>query len=50
MDFAYYLFFLDRIEGYMAQNVWKSSWTTGRIEKNEWIKMITKEKNLKEPP
>ena len=46
MDFAYYLFFLKRIKGGIAQNLRKSSWTTGRIGKNEWIKMIIKEKNL----
>ena len=44
MDFAYYLFFLKRIKGGIAQNLRKSSWTTGRIGKNEWIKMIIKEK------
>ena len=33
-----------RIKGDIAQNLRKSSWTTGRIEKNEWIKMIIKEK------
>ena len=31
MDFAYYLFFLKRIKGGIAQNLRKSSWTTGRI-------------------
>ena len=44
MDFAYYLFFLKRIKGNIAQNLRKSSWTTGRIEKNEKINMMTKEK------
>ena len=38
------------IMGDIAQNLRKSSWTTGRIWKNEWIDMITKEKNLNEPP
>ena len=50
MDFAYYLFFLKRIQRNIAQNLRKSSWITGRIEKNEWINMVTKENNLKEPP
>ncbi len=45
MDFAYYLFFLKRIKGNMAQNLRKSSWTTGRIGKNEWIDMITNDEN-----
>ena len=44
MDFAYYLFLLQMIKGNMPQNLRKSSWTTGRIGKNEWIKMIIKEK------
>ena len=44
MDFSYYLFFLKRIKGNVAQNMRKSSWTIGRIEKNEWIDMINKEK------
>ena len=44
MDFAYYLFFLKRIKGGIAQNLRNSSWTTGRIGKKEWIKMIIKEK------
>ena len=44
MDFAYYLFFLKRIKGNVAPNLRKSSWTTGRIGKNEWINMINKEK------
>ena len=46
MDFAYYLFFLKRIEKWHVANLRRSSWTTGRIEKNERIKMIIKEKNL----
>ena len=50
MDFASYLFFLKRIEKWHIANLRRSSWTTGRIGKNEWIKMITQEKNLKEPP
>ena len=44
MDFAYYLFFLKRIEKWHIANLRRSSWTTGRIRKNEWIKMIIKEK------
>ena len=44
MDFAYYLFFLKRIKKWHVANLRRSSWTTGRIEKNEWINMITKEK------
>ena len=44
MDFAYYLFFLKRIKGGIAQNLRKSSWTTDRLRKNEWIEMIIKEK------
>ena len=43
-DFAYYLFLLKSIKGDIAQNLRKSSWTTDRIGKNEWIKMITKGK------
>ena len=44
MDFAYYLFFLKSFEKRYSANLRKSSWTTGKIEKNEWIKMIIKEK------
>ena len=44
MDLAYYLFFLKRIEKWHIANLRRSSWTTGRIEKNERIKMILKEK------
>ena len=44
MDFAYYLFFLKRIEKWHIANLRRSSWTTGRIEKNKWINMITKNK------
>ena len=44
MDLAYYLFFLKRIEKWHIANLRRSSWTTGRIEKNERIKMIIKEK------
>ena len=44
MDFAYYLFFLKRIEKRHIANLRKSSWITDRIGKNEWIKMIIKEK------
>ena len=44
MDFTYYLFFLKRIEKWHVANLRKSSWSTGRIEKNERIKMMTKEK------
>ena len=44
MDFAYYLFYLKRIEKRHVANLRRSSWTTGRIEKNEWINMIIKEK------
>ena len=36
MDFAYYLFFLKRIEKWHIANLRRSSWTTGRIGKNEW--------------
>ena len=43
MDLAYYLFFLKRIQKWHRANLRRSSWTTGRIEKNEWINMITKE-------
>ena len=46
MDFSYYLFFLKRIEKRHIANLRKSSWITDRIGKNEWIKMIIKEKNL----
>ena len=46
MDFSYYLFFLKMIKGNIAQNLRKSSWTNGRIGKNERINMINKEKNL----
>ena len=44
MDFAYHIFLLQMIKGNMPQNLRKSSWTTGRIEKNECIKKIIKEK------
>ena len=44
MDFAYYLFFLKRIEKWHIANLRRTSWTIGRIEKNEWIKMIINEK------
>ena len=45
MGFAYYLFLLEKgFTGDIAQNLRKSSWTAGRIWKNEWIKMIIKEK------
>ena len=44
MDFAYYLFLLQWIEEWHSANLRRSSWTTGRIEKNEWINMIIKEK------
>ena len=37
-DFAYYLFFLKRIEKWHIANLRRSSWTTGRIWKNEWLK------------
>ena len=46
MYFAYYLFFLKRIEKWHIANLRWSSRTTGRIAKNKWIKMIMKEKNL----
>ena len=39
-----------RIDKWHIANSRRSSRTTGRIGKNEWIKMIIKEKNLKEPP
>ena len=35
-----------KIEKWHIANWRKSSWITGRIEKNEWINMINKEKNL----
>ena len=44
MDLAYYLFLLKRIEKWHVANLRMSSWTTGRIGKNEWINMIIKEK------
>ena len=43
MDFAYYLFFLKRIEKWHVANLRRSSWTTDRIGKNEWIDMMAKE-------
>ena len=46
MDFSYYLFFLKKDWEGIAQDLRRSSWTTDRIEKNEWINMINKEKNL----
>ena len=51
MDFSYYLFFLKRIKRGIAQNLRKSSWTTGRIRKNEWIKNDNEGSEiLNEPP
>ena len=44
MDSSYYLFFLKRIEKWHIVNLRRSSWTTGRIEKIEWINLIIKEK------
>ena len=44
MDLAWNLFFLKRIEKWHITTLRRSSWTTGRIEKNERIKMILKEK------
>ena len=35
--FCILLILLEKIKGNVAQNLRKSSWTTGRIEKNEWI-------------
>ena len=43
-DLACNLFLLKRIEKWHVANLRRSSWTTGRIGKNEWIKMINKEK------
>ena len=40
MDFAYYLFFLKRIEKWHIVNLRRSYWTTGMTGKNEWINMI----------
>ena len=49
MDLAYYLFFLKKDwEGKYGAKLRKSSWTTGRIEKNEWINVVIKEKNLEQ--
>ena len=45
------LILLEKDWEWIAQILRKSLWTTGRIRKNEWIKMITKEKRiLNEPP
>ena len=38
MDFAYYLFFLKRIEKWHIANLRRSSWTTGRIERTKGLK------------
>ena len=44
------LILIERIKRDIAQTWEGLQRTTGRIVKNEWINMITKEKNLKEPP
>ena len=45
MDFCILLILLEKgLRGNIAQNLRKYLWTTGRIRKNEWIKMIIKEK------
>ena len=48
--FGILLIHVERIKMDMAQTWEGLQRTTGRIVKNEWINMITKEKNLKEPP
>ena len=45
MDFCILLILIGKgLRGDIAQHLRESSRTTGRIEKNEWIKMIIKEK------
>ena len=50
MDFSYYLFFLKRIEKRYSATLRRSSWTTGRIGKNEWIYDNEGKIILNEPP